>query len=92
MLTSHLNKNKAQLSKNHLKLNPPPPKKTGICLVTIMDSLSKSRWQNRKERQNWSTINRDMADKAKCSVDDGVSLWHLSNDKELMIYMTTVYF
>ena len=37
---------------------------------------------NSKERRNWSTINRDMADKAKCPVGDGVILWHLSNDKE----------
>ncbi len=49
-----------------------------------MASLSNSMWQNRKERPNGPTNNWDMVDKAKRAlwVSEGVSLWHLSNNRE----------
>ncbi len=39
-----------------------------------MVSLLNSSWQNRKERQNRSTNNEDMVDRAKCLVSEYVSL------------------
>ncbi len=47
--------------------------------------LSNSRWQNRKERPNRSTNNRDMTKIAKHPVRDGVSLWHKREAEVLKI-------
>ena len=58
------------------------------CLMkpSEMASLSNSRWQNYVERQNKSTNNGDLDNKAKCPMSEwmseGVSLWHLSNYRE----------
>ncbi len=42
-----------------------------------MDSLSNSRWQNRKERLNLFTNNRDIVERAiRYVVREGVSMWH----------------
>ena len=40
--------------------------------TSVMASLSKSRWQNGKERSNQSINNGDMDDKSKFSVSEGV--------------------
>ncbi len=39
-----------------------------------MASFSNLRWQNREDRPNQSTINGDMADRIKRSVNEGVIL------------------
>ena len=38
-------------------------------------------WQNHKERPNRTTNNEVIAERAKRPVSDGVSLWHLYNQK-----------
>ena len=61
----------AQLSKITWNQNPSTPKNTKMCHE--MASLSNSRWQNRKERQNWPTNNVNMAERAKRPVSESVT-------------------
>ena len=59
----------------------------GMCAETINNVLENSILQNRKERPNRSPINGDINEKAKRSVcewvNEGLSLWHLFNYKEV---------
>ena len=54
---------------NQLILPPPPLKKREYAMKpSEMASLSNSRWQNCKERQNLTTNKRDIAETAKRTV------------------------
>ena len=68
-----------QVKQSPQKLSPIKLFKINFCNedISIMASLSNSRWQNRRERPNRTTNNGDMAKPAKRPVSNEASLLHL---------------